>query len=227
MKAQWERLCARFDALLFRERALVALALVGGIVFLGHVFFVEPQLLRAEQQRKRMAAQQAELAQLQAQVTSMEGMQRDPDAANRAALERMRADIGQLDGRLKGFEQTLVPPDRVAALLEDMLKRNRNLRLVALRTLPVSSVIERKEPAKASGEAAAEVPAGTANLFRHGVEITIQGSYGDLLDYIAQAERLSGHLFWSSLNLAVREYPRTTLTLTVYTMSLDKTWLVV
>ena len=160
-------------------------------------------------------------------VAAMEGMQRDPDAANRATLARIRAEIGQLDGRLKGFEQTLVPPDKVAALLEEMLRRNRNLKLIALRTLPVSGVIERKESPKASGEPAAEAPAGAANLYRHGVEITIQGSYADLLDYVAQAERHSGQLFWSSLNVVVREYPRTTLTLTVYTMSLDKAWLVV
>jgi MSHA biogenesis protein MshJ len=105
-------------------------------------------------------------------------------------------------------------------LLEEMLKHNRGLRLAALRTLPVALVVERK----AETDAAKNSEAG---VFKHGVEITLHGGYADLLAYLAQIEGLPQQMFWSRLHLKVDAYPKITLTLTVYTLSLDRTWLVV
>lgn len=227
MKATWERYAARFDALQFRERAMVVAAVLGGILLLGHVLFVEPHMVRGELQRKLAEKQRIELAQIEEQLRAIESRLRDPDADGRALLGRARAETAQIDARLKGFERTLVPPHKVAALLEDLLKGNRGLKLVSLRTLPASGLIERKPAAKTAEEAAsAPAPAG-ADLFKHGVEIRIQGGYADLLDYLARTEALSGQLFWNGVTLSVNAYPRATLTLTVYTMSLDKIWLVV
>lgn len=232
MKRLWEKYSAKFDAMSLRERALVLIAALALIGLLGETAFVEPLLARQKAHRQQIDRQSAELSVVQTQIAALQPRLKDPDAGSRAALAQARNEIAAIDARLKGMEKTLVAPDEVAALLEDILKHNRGLKLVALRTLPVSALVERKDGkpdmnAKDGKEARLD-PAGTeASIFKHGVEITVQGSYGELLAYLSQLEHLPQQMFWSKVRLKVDEYPKTTLSLTVYTLSLDKAWLVV
>ena len=57
------------------------------------------------------------------------------------------------------------------------------------------------------------------------------GAFGDklvqLVAYVAELENSPQKLLWGGIRLAAREYPVSELTLTVYTLSLDSTWLVV
>ena len=64
-------------------------------------------------------------------------------------------------------------------------------------------------------------------MFRHGLEITISGSYLDLYEYLSALERLPTQLYWGRAELSAGDFPETTLKLTVYTVSFDKAWLIV
>jgi len=234
MKQLWKKYAAKFDAMSQRERLLIAMAILAVLLLGGETAFVEPLWVKQKSARHQIEQQTAELRTVQEQLAVLEPRLKNPDAANHAALERVRADMAVIDGRLKGMEQTLVAPSQMAVLLEDMLKHNQSLRLVSLRTLPASLLIEHKDtkaekPKEAGTTASAPVAplAPEAGIFKHGVEISVQGSYGELLGYLAQVEKLPQRMFWSHVRLKVDEYPRATLTLTVYTLSLDKTWLVV
>jgi MSHA biogenesis protein MshJ len=59
------------------------------------------------------------------------------------------------------------------------------------------------------------------------VSITVRGGYLDLLRYITALEKMPAQMFWGEVNLSVEKYPDAVFTLTVYTLSLDKTWLAV
>jgi len=112
----------------------------------------------------------------------------------------------------------------MAGLLGDLVARNRNLELVALKTLPATRV-GAGEVCTAAAEAAER--AGEAAIYRHGVEITLQGGYFELLEYVRQLERLPTQVLWGRLDLAAADYPKVTMKLTLYTLSLDRAWLVV
>lgn len=230
MKALWKKYGGRFDALSRRERMMVAAAVLAVLALLTFTLLIDPSLSRTKSHRQQMDQQGAELKTVGAQLLALQSRLADPDAANRAALAQARKEIAAIDAHLKGMEKTLVAPDKVAVLLEDILKHNRGLKLVALRTLPVNPLVERKEAkpeAAAKGEKEERPSASEAGIFKHGVEITVQGSYGELLAYLSQLEQLPQQMFWSKVRLKVDEYPKTTLSLTVYTLSLDKAWLVV
>lgn len=62
-------------------------------------------------------------------------------------------------------------------------------------------------------------------LYRHGVQVTVRGSYLDMIDYMASLESLPTQLFWGQAQFEVEEYPRAHVTLTLYTLSLDSKWL--
>ncbi len=221
----------RVDALPPRQRlmvfavALLILAAAGNLLFLDPAWAKQKQLAqRVEQQQKDLVATQAQL-----RAVTQKGLP-DPDAANRTKLASLRERLSRLDAEMQELQQGLVEPSKMAALLEQMMSRQKGLELVGLRTLPVGNVAE-KEDTKAPAGPQAPTPAPGASpstlIYKHGIEITVKGKYLDLLEYLARLEKLSSRMYWGKAVLKVEAYPKSTLTLTVYTLSLDKTWLVV
>lgn len=240
-KQKWLELAARFDALARRERAMLAAAALLGGSFLGYTLLVEPQLMRRASQAKRLAQAKGAQATIEAQLAATQALLKDPDAANRAALQQQRKDMAALDAKLRGFESSMVTPEKMQVFLELLLSKNPNLELLSLRTLPPTTLIERAESkvdagaapagekktdAKADGKAAAPTPAAP-NIYKHGIEIRIAGSYNDLLKYLTDIERMPQRIIWNRVTLTAEKYPRSVLMLTVYPLSLDKQWLVI
>lgn len=229
MKESWVRLAARYDALLLRERWLIAAALLGGIILIGYSLFVEPALQRAQLAERSLVEQRAQLSSLQAQSVALQSPEQDPDVAARAELAGLKQQLAELTGRLSVLESSLVPPQRMSALLEDMIGRKSGLRLISLKTLPLSPLLEKKAGAEASAadKSLDKLANSSAGLFRHGVEIRLEGSYQELTAYLERLEQAKSKLLWSSASLAAEQHPRLVLTLTVYTLSLDRAWLIV
>jgi MSHA biogenesis protein MshJ len=141
------------------------------------------------------------------------------------------------------MQKGLVPPERIAPLLEAILRANGRLKLVSLKTLPVTTLTDGSTPKPAPGAPApangtpATAPAAPAApvpppvgkspdlLYRHGVELTVRGSYLDMVDYMKALESLPTQLFWGKAQLDAEEYPNVRLTLTLYTLSLDPKWM--
>lgn len=228
LRARWLAWSARFAALQQREKLLVAGAVVFAILFGGYSFWIEPAMLQKNRLQKAIAQQQAEQTQLQAQLQALATQGGDPDAPNRAVLARLQQELAAADRDIRGFDRALVPSEQVPALLQTLLARHRGLSLVSLTTLVPQPLVvppDRKDDGKPAAAAQPE-PAGN-NIYRHGIEIRIAGSYQDLLAYVSELENGPQKLLWGGMQLAVRQYPVSELTLTVYTLSLDPAWLVV
>src|SRR5581483_278972 len=116
--------------------------------------------------------------------------QSDPDAANRARMEALKAQIRSADEALQALQRDLVPADRMNALLQEMLARDTRLTLLSLRTLAAEPLVQAEQPRKdgKAPDAPAAAPAN-AHVYKHGVEIVVQGTYTSLHDYLARLER--------------------------------------
>ena len=229
MKEQWRKYAARIDALSLRERVMVFAAALAVVVFLGSALFIDPASARKRILQEQIARQATEMQGLQVQIAELEKKRADPDAANVARRDNLRNEITAIDDSLKEMRTSLVPAQNMKGLLQDMLARSPRLQLIALRTLPVAPLVDKPAAADKNGAApGAGVPAASGGgVYKHGIQITIQGSYADIHDYLSRLEKLDWHMFWARANLNTDDYPRLTLTVTVYTLSLDKAWLVV
>lgn len=220
---QWNGLCRRYAALSQRERLFVALALVLGPLLIGNALFVDPQWSRSKAMQNTIATESASLAAMQTQAASLQQeLKIDPDAGKKAELAALIAQRSQLDEQLRQQGSTLVRPEDMNGLLERLLVRQSGLRLVSLKTQAPQSVLREKEGAKETDGKPVE---RSFDLYRHGVEIRLEGSYSQLQAYLAQLEKLPQRLLWGQLSYRVIDYPRSEMTLTVYTLSPDKTWL--
>lgn len=228
MRERWKALLARFDKLSQRERALVAAALVGGVLLIGNSLFIDLPLARAKALSKQWFAEQTELQILQVQLASLQHEMRDPDEDNRSRLAAMHQQLADLRGTLVQHEKLLVPPQDIPGLLEQLVARHAALRLVSLRTLPSRPANQPETPSAEEGKAADKTPAltnrDTLDVWKHGVEIRLQGNYTDLTAYLADLERLPQRLVWGEVRFKA-EYPKSELHLKIYTYSLDPAWL--
>lgn len=227
LQARWQEWTKRFAALQQREKTLVIAALAVAILFGGYSLWIEPGLLQAERLKKTLAQQQAEQAQLQEQVVALAARNGDPDAANRAALHKLRAEVAAIEGEIGAFGNTLVPPQRIPGLLQTLLARHRGLTLVSLATLPPQPLIELPASQEPGQQKSEPTPLPGGNLYKHGIEIKLAGGYQDLLAYVAELDASPRKLLRGGMRLVVKQHPVSELTLTIYTLSLDSTWLIV
>lgn len=206
---------------------MVACALFATVIFILNTLLLKPTLARQQSIRAELVADEAQIQSLTQELNLLLGMPViDPDAQNRQRVSALQSRLNLLESDLSGLQATLISPEEMPQLLRNLLKKNTALKLIALETLPATSLIEHESTALDPSAPVINVAnTNTPPVFKHGVEITIEGHYLDLLEYIADLEKMPWHVLWSKVNLNAENYPDSHLTLTVYTLSLDKNWL--
>ncbi len=231
MKQYWIKLAGRVDVMSLRERALIFLVAAMVLVALVNSLLLDPLRQKETRLSQQLKQDQDSIAAIHAQVQGLvQARGNDPAAASRNRQKALQQKIGRADEELKAMQKGLVQPGQMTAVLEDILQREGQLQLVSLKTLPVGNVLDgaaaaRDKPAAEQGagpEAKKEV---AGQVYKHGVELVVRGSYADLQHYLARLEGLPWQMFWGQAELKAEEYPQSVLKLTLYTLSLDKTWL--
>ncbi|WP_198115240.1 hypothetical protein [Massilia rhizosphaerae] len=230
MKRRWLQFAARVEALQPRERIMAFGATVVVLVFLANALVFAPLARKESALRQTVRQQTATIDGVDAEITAKaRAFGNDPNEALRKRLADVRAETARTSEALRTMQKGLVPPERIAPLLEAILRANGRLKLVSLKTLPVTTLNDSPAPATS---VAAPVPQPTSSagksadlLYRHGVELTVRGSYLDMVDYMHALETLPTQLFWGKAQLDAEEYPNVRLTLTLYTLSLDPKWM--
>lgn len=230
MKRYWELARTRIDDMSLRERALIFAAAGFVVISLINAMMLDPLFAEQKVLVEQVIQKQEKMKELQAAIQSQLQARRDNEFSPlRMRSAQLKQQLHELDGYLQNRRSRLVAPDKMAELLKQVLSKTGGLQLVALKTLPVSLLIEK--PLAANG---AEQPAVTAQghegqnqLFKHGVQISVRGGYPELLRYVSGLERMPAQMFWGEVSLSVEQYPYSVLTLTLYTLSQDKTWLTV
>jgi MSHA biogenesis protein MshJ len=203
MKQYWERIAARIDEMALRERAMLFATISLVLVALAYVGFIDPVLVKQKSLIERAKRDQSQLAAVRAQI---EGVLKEQHAdPEQAALRELERRVAEAEQALAAKKQGFAAATRLPALLRDLLGQGRPVRLEALRVLPGTQVETGDE------------------LYRHGVELTLKGAYFDLLQYLADLEKLPAGLLWGPADLQVEQYPEVKLTVQVYTVSPQRT----
>lgn len=223
MKQTWLRYAERFDAFSLRERVMVFAAAMVVLVALVHTLYIDAEMQKERRLSAAIAQKQAEGRSLNDQVSRLVRTRgADPDRATRERLVAVRARLAETDALIAAEERKFTAPDQMRRVVAELVARSRGIDLRGMRSLPTTSIAEaRTRPA-----ASAAKPAAVERLvYRHGIEVTVSGAYLDLLAYLSDLEKLPTQLYWSSLEIDASRFPRHTMKLVVYTLSLDRAWL--
>lgn len=205
MSFDWKALLARIDDMSLRERAMLFASISLVILLLAYAALLDPVLRKQKSLIDRVARDQNQINEIRGQI---EQIVRAGDAKGRhpeqVAVEALERQIAELDRSLTARQSGLIAPERLPALLKDILGRSKGVELESLRLLP-------GVPVKAG--------TGETSLYRHGVELAVKGSYFELVQYLEELEKRSSVLLWGSVELQVDQYPDVRLRVVIHSLS--------
>ncbi len=219
MRARLEEFVGKVDSMSLRERILIFAAAAFTLVSMLNAFLLEPLFVQQKRLSSQVSQQQEKMKDTQARLNEiLLAKQADKFSPQRERISQLREQLAQGEAYLNFTRDKLVHPEQMAKLLEQVLDRNTRLQLVELTTLPASPFSEQTDD-KTKGSLQER------QIFKHGVQITLRGNYNDLTQYLSALENLPTQMFWGMAKMNVVQYPKAELTLTLYTLSLDETWL--
>lgn len=225
-----QRLATRIDALNLRERAMLTAILVL-LVWAGwQTLLMAPLAAERKSLSQRAETARTSAASLNTSIQTLAQQRaRDPLAEQKLKLDVLGRQRAQLDGELAKVTSSLIDPQQMGAVLEDILAQQRAVKVIGLSSLaaepmalgPAAAAAITTKPA----EAAASGSTGLPPLYRHGMQLELEGSYLDLLGFLRSLDALPWEFIWTDLELSVEEPSRCRLRLTLHTLSLKSGWL--
>jgi MSHA biogenesis protein MshJ len=178
-------------------------------VAVGNTLMMQPLEVR----RKALTA---EVDTLQGSIVAISqameaGRATDPITLAREQIKVTEQALVAVNSKLESTSAGLLPPQLMAGAIDDVLRQRRNVRLINLRVEPVVN-LSKSSP-------------GSAGPYLHPVEMTVEGRYLDILEYLRSLEALHWRLYWKTLELDGAHYPLDRVRIELGTLSLDRTWL--
>ena len=216
-------LMQRWNSLQPREQWLALLVLTSLILMLWSSLGHDPlqrELQRLQQEQQQ--AQQREQQVRQALATLQARSANQPAVALRKALEQARGERDSLRRQLQRDTARLVSPQQMQRVLRELLPERSSLHLLGLE----SSTRRIEAPLLATATDALQ-GAQVAVLYRHGLRLTLEGSYFELRDYLQAVETAAGQLLWEGLDYQVGETgsERARIELEIFTLSSEEGWI--
>ncbi|MFB2674120.1 MSHA biogenesis protein MshJ [Shewanella xiamenensis] len=209
MKAQFEQLAQKFDALSQRERGLIAIALLALIAMLAYMpieslwkqQYSTAQQLKVIEQENQVSVQQIDLYQQRLAL--------DPNQDYRQRLILLQQQNQQLDTQLNEQMVDMVPADYMPELLGNLLGQVQGITLLkftSVAPVPLLAVGEEKK----------------LNLYSHGIRMSLEGDYFSVLRFVEAVEAMPDKLYWKRLDYKVADYPKGKVDIELYTLSINK-----
>lgn len=212
----WLRdLMDRYDQLSLRERVIVLIATLLLIALIWDSVFMGPLDKERKGREQQVDALRAEVSGLEQSIEALvEQGAANPAPDSKAVVAALEGEIAEIDRRLAGATSGLIDPKQMAHVLEQVLARADRLTLQGLRTLPPQAVVAPKQ----TGNSAAQI-------YKHGVELELTGTYLDTLYFLQQLEALPWRFFWDHIEYTVEQHPRGRVKLRLYTLGLEEGWI--
>ncbi|WP_235869673.1 type II secretion system protein M [Veronia nyctiphanis] len=193
----------RFESLTRREQWMIAICGWVCVLSVGIFNFIEPayqQLVVKEQQHRAMSVNINELMSLNDQQLKM--LSDNPDSQLDRELTEQQEKNLQLAQEIQKQVAGYVNSSQMSSLMESVLKQSDKLELVSMRSLPSALLTKDKD----------------AGYHLHPIEMTLRGSFFDIVEYLTALESLPVKYFWRKVDYRVVDYPTAEVVIEVYTL---------
>lgn len=197
----------KVSALSIRERVLICA--VGVVLFASPAYFlfydknnIEIKKINSSisSMKEDLSAKQDELVAWQSRVTQ------NPNDVMRNEISSLERDIATLDAILTDETANLIDASEMSVVLSKLLSVNKDLSIISVESIKPIVIIKRED----------------AQLYQHGIQITLKGKYLDILNHFKQLEGISRNFYWKTMDYKVVDYPFAEVTIELYTLSINK-----
>lgn len=211
---------ARFDNYSLRERLLLLLAAIALSYGAWDQLLMQPLSEQQQRTASELSAQRQLLVQGEQEILLLLGDDREAASPEAREIEALQAEVNALDERLRAATEGLMPPQRMTHALKELLASESGLQLTSLQSKPPQRQQQPDESADGEERATAE-PA----LYRHGFSLRFEGDYLATLRYLRALETLPWRVYCERLQFQSEAYPRASIILDMYTLSLSEDWI--
>ncbi|MBB2496805.1 type II secretion system protein GspM [Aquipseudomonas ullengensis] len=229
------KLLQRWQGMVPREQWLtfgVGLALLGALYLL---LVGDPLSTRLASQSAAIKLAEGRRLEAEAGLADLQGkLAADPNLSYRSALLAASASRDELVQQIERETAEMVTPEKMKDVLQTLLQSQPNLHLVGLQSFSEPVQLESASAAdKAPADKLAVVP---VSLYRHGLVLTLEGGFFDLLGYLQTVQKVQQapvgpegggwKLNWESLDYQVGKAgpARAQISLKLYTLSSKAGW---
>jgi len=223
MHQKIEKLANWIDSQSLRERALILFAVIVAIFLVWEKVLLDPLAGQVKQLQAEVKKQNKELTRVrdkQAEVLKRASI--NPDEQTIKDIDALRTAMVSLDERLKQMTVGLIAPAKMAEILEDVLTRETDLKLIRVEALAPKPLDEKTGNDEKSVQKTNKKLPG---VYQHAMKIEFSGTYLSTLNYMRELEQLSKQFYWGSIDFNIDTYPNARVTITVNTLSLNEAWI--
>ena len=218
MKNKLQEVAEKINALSLRERLMVIVTFAVLVIFLWWNFFAVQVLAKTKQLQQQNKSLQAEIQTLD--LTSASIQKRLNDGVFRAKeqkLKLLRQKLEKVSQLLNEKTQALIDPDEMFELMQQLISAESKLKLISLSRKSV-------EPVFTLERQVGQEPGQEPGIYQHVLQMTFEGKYQNILDYIQAMEGLEWKLIWDRITLESSEYPIINVNIEISTLSDNENW---
>ena len=216
----------RINRLSLRERAILFLVTAFLLYSSVDYLLLTPLALKQQSILTQIQSIQAENGKLEDQaLTVINRYRTDPELAERQQLTQLNGEIDTLNAQIEAAVAGLIPPEKMALALENLLHRQNRLKFISINSLPAKPLIQ---SGIAEGMEVTTVISSILNaappqsIYQHSFKLQFEGSYLDTLAYLRELEALDWQFRWDAIDMTMLNYPTVAITLVIHTISLDE-----
>lgn len=233
MNAFWQSYSDKFQAITPREQVLVLLSGVVAITFILYSLFIDENSLRADTFTHDIKRVEANIKAKQQTITIFEqALLEDPNKAVNDQIAQYENKLGQIDTALLTLTSDLIDPIQMRFALIELLQLQKGVSLLAFDVLPAQAVsmtptldnniadnIQASQPENKVNDGTKTTDVSSLVLYKHGIKLTLSGSYFQLRDYLSKLEQLKWTFFWHKFDYKLKQYPESVLEVELYSLS--------
>ncbi len=214
MSQQLKQYADKINALSLRERAIITISVLIAMVFLWWNFYLDPVQKQTDSVKQGNELLANEIESLQVAMQSIQ--QRIQQGVNKSEEEKLallKAELDQINEVLEQKTLALIEPDEMFELMQELIFSESKLKLTELKRKEVKPLFETQETDE-----------GQPKIYRHSMQMSFQGKYQDVLNYIVSLENLEWKLLWDRITLKTTEYPLMSVDIEISTLSDNQNW---
>jgi MSHA biogenesis protein MshJ len=213
-----------FDKLEKREQNLLIVLVPTTIIVVFFLLLIEPEFNKSGRLADSVSRLESQLAlSRQSNLELLQQAKIDPDIAVSQQIEGLQKSLAKLNHEFEGELSQLVSPQAMPVLLEQIFTKANDLSLINMTSVaPQVLNANANEQSNSSGN---KTQMSQQPIYRHGIEITFEGSFFATRDFLAQAETLGWKLYWQDLSYAVSDHPSAITKLTLFTLSTSEAFI--
>lgn len=225
MKQQWQDYSDKFLQLTSREQFLLLLTGLVAIFFIISYIFIDEKSAKVvtfdKQSRTMTSGNQA----LNLSITEYQkALKQDPNKDTVKQISQLETKLAKIDKQLVDLTTELISPIQMREALLKLLKLEPGVSLLSFELIGAKPLLdlEGAQQKSTAGQVAPTSEQLGLNLYKHGIKIKLTGKYFQLRNYLRQLEQLSWKFYWQDFQFEVKEYPRSEVEITIYSLGLNK-----